>query len=350
MIHFIARHPIAFAIAVALHVVLIFLMATNRFSDFERTTQVSVAEPAAETDSGTEPDTPKTAPAKMAPMRTFAVDAKQVQAQLEKIKQQEDAKKREAERLQQQTQAEKARLEKLKAEQKEALVLTEKAKRQAEQQRQKAEEARKLAQQASQKAEAEREKIQIARQSAEKARQAAEEARKQQQQAQQLLEQAKQAKEKEEAERLALQAEIQQREADKQRLEAEALQARLQREQEQAEAELAKQLAEAESQQRAAARAREMQDLRETYISSITAAVKDNWRTAAQVSDEAQCVIAITQTPKGMVSKVSVKSCNTAADAQFKKDAERAVLRAQPLPQPPVEELFERNIEFIFKP
>ncbi|KUJ72942.1 cell envelope integrity protein TolA [Thiomicrospira sp. WB1] len=347
MIRFIARHPVAFLIALALHIILLWWMATNRFSDFERLTPVNVAEPTSQTES--EPS-PSVVPAQSPPMRTFAVDASAVRAQLEKIKQEEAQKKREAERLKQQAEAEKQRLQQLKAEQKEALVLTEQAKRQAAAQRKKAEEARQLAQVASEKAEAERQKIEQARQAAQEAKQAAEQARAQQAQAQQLLEQAKQAKEEEEAERLALQAEIQQREAEKRRIEAEALQARLQREQEQAEAELAKQLAEAESQKRAAAKAREMQNLRETYISSITAAVKDNWRTAARVSDEAQCVIAITQTPKGMVSKVTVKGCNSAADEQFKKDAERAVLRAQPLPQPPVEELFERNIEFIFKP
>ena len=351
MIAFIARHPVAFGLALVLHTALMVAMVLNPFSDPESSeivTQVDEAPDSPEQAIAPDQVTPNQPPSK--PMRTFAVDSDLVEQQLAQIKQEQARKQAEAERLKAQTEAQKARLSELKQEQKQALQLTEKAKAQARAQQQKAQEARRLAEEASAKAQAEREKIAQAKQAAQQAKQAAEQAKAQQAQAKALLEQAQKAKQKEEAERLALEAEIQQKQADKQRIEAEALQARLQREQEQAQAELARQLAEAEAQKRAAAKARELQTLRETYIQRITAKVKDNWRTAARVSDQAQCVIAITQTPSGRVSKVDVKSCNDAADAQFKKDAERAVLRAQPLPDPPNEEVFERNIEFIFKP
>jgi colicin import membrane protein len=93
-----------------------------------------------------------------------------------------------------------------------------------------------------------------------------------------------------------------------------------------------------------------MQNLREVYISNIASAVKLNWKTVARISEKARCTISITQTPTGNVSSVQVHACNKYATSTFKKDAEKAVYRSQPLPKPPVKELFERKIDFIFKP
>ena len=353
MIGFVQRHPVSTALAVILHLG-IGVLLTQSFWPEQQAIKIDM--------SSSEESSEQTSDVRVSePMKTFAVDQQVVQQQLARIKAEEEAKRREQQRLEQEAKQNQQRLVELKKQQEAEARLAEEARREAEiarlkkeaelkraaEERRRVEEAKKLALEAEQKRkEAEEQARKIAQQA--EAKRLAEEKRlkeleelKRQAEAQAKLEQQKQQ---------ALQEDIAQKEAEKRRLEAEALAARLQKEQQEQEALVQRLAAEEEAKRREAARQKELMSLRETYISSISAKVRENWRTPADISDKAQCELIITQTPSGQVSSVKTDNCNQFATEQFKKAAESAVLRAQPLPKPPVEELFERNIRFVFKP
>jgi len=234
-------------------------------------------------------------------MKTFAVDSKQIQLQLEKIKQQEQKKLNQHRQLAKQTQAEKKRLVEIKKKQKI--------------------EQNKLA--------AEKRNTLNLKKIAEKAKKDTKLAEKQRLVAKKKAEEAEKKTKK-----LAL--EIKKRDLKNKQLATETL--------------LQQEMAEEAAQERKLSKAKDMQNLKEVYISNIASTVRSNWRTVGRVSHKAECTISITQTPRGNVSSVKVHSCNRYSTNLFKKDAEKAVYRSQPLPKPPVDELFERKIDFIFKP
>lgn len=354
MIAFVMRHPVATIFALGLHLGLGVLLTQN-FPSIPTLVNLS--------DSGQASEqielTPK--PVLSEPMRTFAVDQQVVQQQIARIQAEEEAKRAEQLRLAEEAKQNQQRLAELKKQQETQARLTEEARREAEiarlkkeaeqkraaEERKRVEEAKKLAQEAEQKRKQAEEQARKVAQEAEQKR-LVEEKRLQELEA--LKKQAEQQAKLEQQKQQALQQEIEQKEADKRRLEAEALAARLQKEMQEQEARLQRLAAEEEAKRREAARQKELLSLRETYISSISAKVRENWRTPADISEQAQCELIITQTPSGQVSSVKTDNCNQFATEQFKKAAESAVLRAQPLPRPPVEELFERNIRFVFKP
>lgn len=344
MIPFILRHPIAFSLAVVLHIVILLGLGYESFKEPDNTIQVTLTSP--DKDAAGE----KTTVEKMKPMKTTLLDAKSVQAALDKVKQQEAEKKRQQQELAAKTEAEKRRIALLQKQKEAERKRIEQARLQAEAEKRKAEEAAKLAEIQKQKVEAEKQRALAEAQKAEKAKKEALLAEKQRQEAKKQVEAAEAARKAEEQKKLALQEQIKKHTAEKKRLEQEALKARLLKEQEEQEAQIQQQIAAEEARKREKAKAKEIQNLKDVYINSIASAVKQNWRTAARISDKAECVIRITQTPNGMVSSVKVDHCNQFANAQFRKDAESAVLRSQPLPQPPVKEVFDRNIQFKFKP
>lgn len=323
------RHPIAFVFAVLLHALLAFALLQNIWSFKQKPAETLNSQaqevPVTELESN-----------QQQPMKTFTVDQAQVERQVQLIRDEELRKRNEQKYLEQQTKKNQARLAELK--------------KQQEAEQRMAEQARKDAEIARLKKEAELERAVKERREAENARKLAQE-----------MEQKKLAEEarlkelqklKAEAEKLAEQEQQKQQELaeESRRLAAQTLQQRLLAEQEEAQALANKQAAEAEAKVRAERKQQEMENLRETYKSAISAKVRENYRTPAEIAPEAQCEIEITQTPTGSVSSVKVENCNAAANEQFKKAAESAVLRAQPLPAPPVEELFERRVRFIFRP
>jgi len=335
MMGFIARHPVAVFLSILLHVTLVVLLVF-KWSDTD-TIKVSA--------QGQEKQAPsQTAEIRQTePLQTFAVDASLVQEKLQKIKAQEEARKLESQMLKAKTSQERQHLKELqkrqkieqaKAEKASKLAAQQRAKTEAERrktalERQKTEEAKRLAKLEKQKAEAERIKAKEAQQAAALANKerlkSVEKAK--------LAEQEKRALEKENA------AKIKENLALKQAQEKARAAATLQR-----------QLDEEATAQRAAKKRKQMLSLRETYISAISAKVRDNWRTPARISPKAQCDLKITQTPKGSVTSVKVLNCNEFATKQFKEAAEKAVYRSEPIPAPPVKELFERVITFEFKP
>ena len=56
----------------------------------------------------------------------------------------------------------------------------------------------------------------------------------------------------------------------------------------------------------------------------------------------------VTQTMMGDVIDVRLQSCSS--DNAFQRSVERAVRKASPLPLPPNPDVFDREINFTFKP
>lgn len=328
MIKFIKKHPVAVLLSVFLHIGIAVFFTLK----WEQDPVVKL------TLNGEEniPIKEVRQTAQLEPMQTFAVDSTQVQAKLEQIKAEQEARKKEQEMLKQLTQKERERLKQLQQKKQAEQAKAEKARKEAAAEQKKAEAERKKIAQAKRLAEVEKKKADEARKKADAAKKAAAEAEKQRI--------AEERKKKELEKELALKAE------EKKALEKAAAEAQLRKQQQEAEAELQRQLAEEAEAQRAAQKRKQLLSLRETYISSISAKVKDNWRTPARISPNAQCDLKITQSPQGMITSVKVLNCNKDATRQFQQAAEKAVYRAEPLPAPPVKELFEREITFEFKP
>lgn len=348
MIAFILRHPVAFTLALVLHLALgVFLTS----SWLQQTESIKIQ---SQSDSITEIKESQ-------PLQTFAVDQNVVQQQLARLKAEEDAKRKEQAALAALAKENEQRLVQLRREQEAESRLAEEARRQADIARQRQEAERKRAQEEQRRAE---DAKKVALEAERKRQEAEQQARKIAAEAQQqrlaeekrlkeleaLQRQAQEQAKREEERQKVLAEQVKAREAEKRQLEAQALAARLQQEQLEQEAAERRKAEEADAKVREEARKREMQSLRDSYISSISAKVRENWRTPANISPLAQCELIITQTPTGQVSSVKTENCNTHATDQFKQAAESAVLRAQPLPKPPVEELFERTIRFVFKP
>lgn len=349
MIGFIFRHPIAVFWAVLIHMVLFALLVIvpNNRADIIKVNLVSKVDKADKTELIKQRQ----------PMKTFAVDSEQVILQLAKITQQEETKLQQYKQLEKQSDTERKRLAIIKQEQKVAqkkLVQQQKnaeeAKQKAKVEQQKSEQAKRLAKIEKQKQIAQKKLTLEEKKKADKAKKETKLAEKKQQEAKNKAAEAKKEREKEELKAKQIALEVKKRSAEKKKLEAETLQVRLAKEQQEEEALLQKQLAEEDAEERRRAKVKEMQDLKSVYVSNISSTVRSNWRTRARISDKAECTLSITQTPEGKVTSVKVHSCNKFASDIFKKDAEKAVYRSQPLPKPPVEELFDRNINFIFKP
>jgi len=103
-----------------------------------------------------------------------------------------------------------------------------------------------------------------------------------------------------------------------------------------------------EEARKAAERQRRLDRLRPQYVSAIAGKVERNWLRPSGVGEGAQCVVLVTQGPGGVVLDVQTKGC-TGGDL-FRQSVEKAVWKADPLPEPSDPELFERQIEFTFEP
>jgi len=120
-----------------------------------------------------------------------------------------------------------------------------------------------------------------------------------------------------------------------------------------------KALADAEAKQKAEAIAREqaaldaerqkqLSSLRGQYIADITNKVERNWIKPASARQGLSCVVNVKQIPGGEVIDVRVTRC--IGDEVFRRSVETAVRRSSPLPVPPDPSVFDREIEFNFKP
>ena len=182
--------------------------------------------------------------------------------------------------------------------------------------------------------------------------------------AQQQKQQAEQArisaeKAKKEAEALKKQAEIK---AEQERLRAEENARKLAealKKQEQAE-ELERMeaiLAEEEAQMRAAeeaiqraARQRQLNTMLSQYIGAISGKIQSRWRMPAGMDNQnVSCIVYVEQAIGGYIQKVDVQKCR-GGDEQLQRSVEEAVWKSDPLPSPPDDELFQRELKITFEP
>jgi colicin import membrane protein len=228
-------------------------------------------------------------------------------------------------------------------EEREAREQADAARRELEAQQRELEAARQEQQRRAQEARTEEQRIaELQRQRAdeEAARQEAERRRiaEEQRLAQQREEAAQQ--QREEEERRQREEEAQRQREEQQRLAREAEEARQRAEM---EAQLQRSMA-AEEERRSAEEA----GLLDQYRRLIQARIEQNWIRPASALPGLECEVNVTQIPSGDVIDVRVGRCN--GDEAVVRSIEQAVLRASPLPQPPIPALFSRNLELIFEP
>jgi colicin import membrane protein len=163
------------------------------------------------------------------------------------------------------------------------------------------------------------------------------------------------AKEKAEKERLAalerqrkMEQERKRREAEEQKAREAELQRALEAERQAEEAReraLAQKKAEEERLQRENVR---LNRQRAEYKAAIRQKVERNWIRPSTAGSGVSCEVFVEQDPGGGVMSVQVRRCE--GDQAFRHSVETAVKRASPLPTPADPALFDRNIEFMFKP
>ena len=263
-------------------------------------------------------------------IQATVVDEAKVQAEMEKLtqqdvqkKQQEQERQKRLEELKQQQQDETARLQQLKEEQ-----------QAAEQQRQ--EQTRLHAEQ--EKAEAARlETLQqqqsIAEQKRKEEEQRAEELKKK------LAEEEKQRKAMEQQRLAETETKSKVEEQKRQKAEQEAQRRR------EAEEQLKQQLA-AEQ----AASAEQNQELIAQYVGRIQREVTQSWLRPPTARMGMSCTVMVNLAPNGDV--INARVVTSSGDTAFDRSVEAAVYKASPLPLPPDPALFEyfRELNFIFKP
>lgn len=105
--------------------------------------------------------------------------------------------------------------------------------------------------------------------------------------------------------------------------------------------------AEAAAQQRAEAQAARA-SLRDQYIAAIASLVQRNWRRPPTAQPGIRCSVRVFQIPGGEVISAEVAGqCN--ADSATQTSIVNAVMRSDPLPYRGYEDVFAREITFVFR-
>ncbi len=84
------------------------------------------------------------------------------------------------------------------------------------------------------------------------------------------------------------------------------------------------------------------------YKAMIQQRVMRNWNRPLSATAGLECEVRVSQATNGTVLSAQVGRCT--GDDAVKQSIEQAVYKASPLPLPPDQRLFERNLVFIFKP
>lgn len=84
------------------------------------------------------------------------------------------------------------------------------------------------------------------------------------------------------------------------------------------------------------------------YKYAIRDKISRNWNKPITMQDSYQCSVLVKQIPGGEIVNVEIKSCN--GNAVFKQSVENALNKVKTLPYSGYQEVFSRDIEFIFKP
>ena len=81
---------------------------------------------------------------------------------------------------------------------------------------------------------------------------------------------------------------------------------------------------------------------------AIQQKVTRNWIRPGSTIENLECIVDVRQLPGGEVVNVTIVSCN--GDAAVRRSIEAAVKKASPLPAPDNPSVFQRNLQFTFKP
>jgi colicin import membrane protein len=84
------------------------------------------------------------------------------------------------------------------------------------------------------------------------------------------------------------------------------------------------------------------------YIARIRTKVKGNWILPMDLKGNPEAIFNVVQLPTGEV--LTVKLVRSSGIAAYDQAVERAILRSSPLPRPPNEALFNRELELKFRP
>jgi len=86
------------------------------------------------------------------------------------------------------------------------------------------------------------------------------------------------------------------------------------------------------------------------YILQIQNQIARNWNQPLSAKQGLECVINVVQLPTGDVVNAKVDNAHCNGDDAVKRSIEAAVQRASPLPKPPSQAVFERNLIVTFRP
>jgi colicin import membrane protein len=110
----------------------------------------------------------------------------------------------------------------------------------------------------------------------------------------------------------------------------------------------------AETQREAAQEAARMEAERsgvmDEYIRQIQNQIAKNWNQPLSAKPGLECVINVIQLPTGDVYKATIDNNHCNGDDAVKRSIEAAVQRASPLPKPPSQAAFDRNLIVTFRP
>ncbi|MFP4684253.1 MAG: cell envelope integrity protein TolA, partial [Ectothiorhodospira sp.] len=109
-----------------------------------------------------------------------------------------------------------------------------------------------------------------------------------------------------------------------------------------------KRQAEEERRRREMLATEQRQRAKDEYVAMIRYAVERNWRRPEGERRGQKAVVFVRQAPGGFIQHVRVEQCD--GTPVFCNSVEQAVRRADPLPDPPDPEVFEREIRFVFEP
>ncbi len=112
------------------------------------------------------------------------------------------------------------------------------------------------------------------------------------------------------------------------------------------EAEMRQQMLEEE--RRLAKQSKENQKLLAQYIYQIQRKVESNWNAPPSMTAGWSCEIMVEQNRFGEVQSVRTKKCS--GSEAFKSTVIRAVKKSSPLPEAPNNDVFEKKLNFVFRP
>ena len=106
-----------------------------------------------------------------------------------------------------------------------------------------------------------------------------------------------------------------------------------------------------EDQDRVMANEEILNELKDHYMNQIASRVREKWRYDS-AEDNWTCQVYILQSNNGIVESVNLQSCeieDSAKAKSFKASIERAVYKASPLPPAPDQSVFDREVLFTFR-